>query len=99
MSRQLGPYIVIAPGVALPHARPEDGVLKPCLALVTLDPPMAFGNPNYDPVRLVFAIGAVDAYQHIDALRSFATLLSETSNLEALLKAQTVEEILRILDA
>ena len=99
MSRQLGPYIVIAPGVALPHARPEDGVLKPCLALATLDPPATFGNPNYDPVRLVFAIGAVDAYQHIDALRSFATLLSETSNLEALLKAQTVEEILRILDA
>jgi mannitol operon transcriptional antiterminator len=24
--REMGPYIVIAPGVAMPHARPEDGV-------------------------------------------------------------------------
>ena len=99
MSNQLGPYIVIAPGVALPHARPEDGVIEPCLALATLNPPIKFGNLNYDPVRLVFAIGAVDAYQHIDALRSFATFLSQTNNLEALLKADSKEEILRILDA
>ena len=98
MSKQLGPYIVIAPGVALPHARPEDGVIKPCLALATLNPPVNFGNINFDPVRLVFAIGAVDAYQHIDALRSFATFLSEAKNLEALLKAQSKDEILRILD-
>ena len=98
MSKQLGPYIVIAPGVALPHARPEDGVIKPCLALATLNPPVNFGNINFDPVRLVFAIGAVDAYQHIDALRSFATFLSEAKNLEALLKAQSKNEILSILD-
>ena len=99
MSRQLGPYIVIAPGVALPHARPEDGVKEPCLALATLDPPVEFGNTNYDPVRLVFAIGAVDAYQHIDALRSFAAILSKANNLESLLNAKSKEDILRILNA
>ena len=98
MSKQLGPYIVIAPGVALPHARPEDGAITPCLALATLNPPVNFGNINFDPVRLVFAIGAVDAHQHIDALRSFATFLSEAKNLEALLKAQSKNEILSILD-
>ena len=25
---ELGPYLVVAPGVALPHARPEDGAKK-----------------------------------------------------------------------
>ena len=34
--KNLGPYIVIAPGVALPHARPEDGVIEPSMSLVTL---------------------------------------------------------------
>lgn len=39
MVREMGPYIVIAPGVALPHARPEDGVKKAYMSLVTLSPP------------------------------------------------------------
>lgn len=26
--KNMGPYIVIAPGIAMPHAAPEDGVLK-----------------------------------------------------------------------
>jgi len=34
--KQLGPYSVIAPGIAMPHARPEAGVIKPGLSLVTL---------------------------------------------------------------
>ncbi len=33
---KLGPYVVIAPGVALPHARPEDGAITPCMSLITL---------------------------------------------------------------
>ncbi|HEY9089420.1 MAG TPA: PTS sugar transporter subunit IIA, partial [Anaerolineaceae bacterium] len=34
-AEELGPYIVLAPGLALPHARPQDGALQACLALVT----------------------------------------------------------------
>ena len=29
--RDLGPYIVIAPHVALPHARPESGAIEPAI--------------------------------------------------------------------
>ncbi len=28
---QHGPYFVIAPGLAMPHGRPEEGVKKPAL--------------------------------------------------------------------
>jgi PTS system mannitol-specific IIA component/PTS system ascorbate-specific IIA component len=28
-----GPYIVIMPGIAMPHSRPEDGVLKTGMSL------------------------------------------------------------------
>ena len=33
---QHGPYFVIAPGLAMPHGRPEEGVKKTGFALVTL---------------------------------------------------------------
>ncbi|STC74141.1 ascorbate-specific PTS system EIIA component [Escherichia coli] len=33
---QHGPYFVLAPGLAMPHGRPEEGVKKTGFALVTL---------------------------------------------------------------
>ena len=33
---KMGPYIILAPGLAMPHARPEEGVIKTSFALVTL---------------------------------------------------------------
>jgi PTS system ascorbate-specific IIA component len=54
--QELGPYAVIAPGIALLHARPDDGVLAPCLALITLSRAVEFGSEQNDPVDLVFAL-------------------------------------------
>lgn len=31
--KENGPYIVIAPDIAMPHARPEDGVKQACMSL------------------------------------------------------------------
>lgn len=39
---QFGPYFVIAPGLAMPHGRPEEGVKKTGFALVTLKTPLVF---------------------------------------------------------
>jgi mannitol/fructose-specific phosphotransferase system IIA component (Ntr-type) len=96
-AKELGPYIVIAPGVALPHSRPEDGVLQPCLAFLTLDPPIDFGNADNDPVQLVIAFGTVDSQQHVDALRELANILSEPSSIETLRAAKTKQEILDVM--
>lgn len=94
---ELGPYIVIAPGIAMPHARPEDGVLEPCMAILTLEPPVDFGNPDNDPVRVVIAFGGVDDKQHVDALREMAQVLSDISNVEALTRAKEASDILSVM--
>jgi len=103
-AEELGPYIVVAPGVAMPHSRPEDGVIRPCMALMTLHEPIEFGNPENDPVRLVFAFGAVDNEQHVGALRQLAMILGrfydELGGIDDLLKAVTPHELLKtMLDA
>ena len=46
---QYGPYIVIAPGVALAHARPSPAVRGVAFSILTLDPPVPFGHPENDP--------------------------------------------------
>ena len=41
---KMGPYIVIAPGLALAHSRPSEAVLKSGLSWVRLSTPVKFGN-------------------------------------------------------
>jgi len=97
MVKDIGPYIVITPGVALPHARPEDGVKRPCMSLLTLDPPINFGNENNDPVTLVVAFGTPDKKAHIEALAQLARLLEDSDTLGRLKHASSPAELLRVV--
>jgi mannitol/fructose-specific phosphotransferase system IIA component (Ntr-type) len=85
--REMGPYAVIAPGIVLLHARPEDGVRRPCLAMLTLATPVPFGHSQNDPVDLVFAMGAVDKQAHVAALQELARLLMDSPTLERIRSA------------
>jgi PTS system ascorbate-specific IIA component len=85
--KELGPYAVIAPGIVLLHARPEDGVLSPCLGLITLTKPVEFGHSENDPVDIVLALGATDKKTHISALQQLAMLLGDEKGLELIRSA------------
>ncbi len=61
---QHGPYFVIAPGLAMPHGRPEEGVKKTGFALVTLKKPLIFNHEDNDPVDILITMAAVDATTH-----------------------------------
>lgn len=93
----LGPYVVIAPGIALLHSRPANDVFRICMSLVTLDPPVAFGHKHNDPVYIAIALGGVDENSHIDALAQIADILSDEEKVAVIRQAQTVEDILSIL--
>jgi mannitol operon transcriptional antiterminator len=93
---QLGPYVVIAPGIALLHSRPANDVKRICMSLVTLKPPVNFGHPSNDPVKIAVALGGVDENSHIDALMEIANILSEEDKVAKIISAISVEEILAL---
>jgi PTS system ascorbate-specific IIA component len=93
VAEEFGPYIVIAPGVALPHARPEDGVIKASIAIVRLIEPVEFGNVDNDPVFLLVALAAIDHEQHIQGLSQVANILGDEESLEKLRTAKTEQEL------
>ncbi len=95
---ELGPYIVIAPGVALPHARPEDGALGTGFAAVVLAAPVEFGNPDNDPVHLVVAFCAPDKSAHIGSLSRLAKALGKNDFLQRARAAQSEAELVKILN-
>lgn len=90
---EYGPYIVVAPGVALAHARPSRSVHGVAFSVLTLDPPVAFGHADNDPVRLIVGLAAPDAESHIEALRQMAELLGDDAARERLMSASEVAEV------
>ncbi|UYG17746.1 PTS sugar transporter subunit IIA [Brachybacterium huguangmaarense] len=93
-----GPYIVLAPGFALAHSRPDASVARTGLALVRLAEPVAFGNPDNDPVTLVMALAAADAGAHQQALAALAGVLADRERRAALDVAATPAEVLAVLE-
>jgi mannitol/fructose-specific phosphotransferase system IIA component (Ntr-type) len=95
--RKNGNYIVIAPGIAIPHAAPGSMVDHQGLSLVTLKRPLNFGHPHNDPVHLVFGFCATDHEGHLDMLMDLAALLEQPQIVTRLQNAVTKEEILQII--
>jgi ascorbate PTS system EIIA or EIIAB component len=94
--KDVGPYIVIAPLIAVPHARPEHGVLEQGVSLVRLKTPVVFGHPTNDPVQIVCAICGTDSTSHIGMLQSLAAVLGNKEKLETILTTKNKEEIISI---
>lgn len=96
---QLGPYIVIAPGIALAHSRPSAAVHRAGISLVTLTEPVAFGHRTNDPVGLVVGLAAADEEGHVTALSTLAEFLADEQRQAALFGAADREEVLRLVAA
>jgi mannitol/fructose-specific phosphotransferase system IIA component (Ntr-type) len=95
--KEIGPYIVIAPGIALSHARPEDGVKKLSMSIMTLKNPIEFGNEDNDPVKLLITLGAVDNETHLKVLYELMKLLNNSEDVKKIFKAKDKQEILKVL--
>ena len=92
-----GPYVVIAPGLALAHARPGPDVLADGFAVVTLATPVSFGHPHNDPVSVVLGLAIKSADTHIEAVAELANVFNDSSTIARLTAAASVAEVLQIM--
>lgn len=99
---KLGPYIVIAPNFAMPHARPEDGVNRTAFALVTLAKPVYFDGEE-EPVHVMITLAGSSSDEHMEGLMEVTQVLddeeSETGiNLDKLLACKSNQDIFNVID-
>jgi PTS system ascorbate-specific IIA component len=97
MIEEHGPYVVIAPGLALAHARPGPEVLGDGLAIVTLAEPVNFGHPHNDPVSVVLALAINTADAHLAAVAELANVFNDSNAIQALAAAETVADVQAIM--
>lgn len=94
----LGAYMVMAPGLAMPHARPDGNVKESCISFVKLKEPVSFGHPCNDPVKIVFALGGVSDNGHIDILENLGSLLSVDDIVDKLSEVRTYRELVELIE-
>lgn len=92
---KLGPYIVIAPEIAIAHARPSNNVKKIGLSLLKLNQHINFSEEGHY-ASLVFVLSAIDNEGHLEVLRNLARTLGNQQTVNNLLNAQTSSEIINI---
>ncbi|KUJ00049.1 MULTISPECIES: PTS sugar transporter subunit IIA [Vibrio] len=98
----LGPYIVIAPQLAMPHARPENGVVRTAFALVTLEKPIYFTGED-EPVDVLITLAGSSSDEHMEGLMEVTQILdddeSETGvDLDKLRRCRCQEDVLQVID-
>ncbi|MGY5368623.1 PTS sugar transporter subunit IIA [Enterobacter oligotrophicus] len=96
--RTLGPYYVLAPGLAMPHARPEEGAKGLGLSLLKLKQGVSFDAGEFDPVDVIVMLAAPDKHSHIEMISALAELFSSDDDMAELHQSNTLEEIKIIID-
>lgn len=99
---ELGPYICIAPNLALPHARPENGVLRTAFALVTLKEPVYFEGEE-EPVDVLITLAGSSSDEHMEGLMEVTQVLddeeSETGvDLDKLRHCRSSSDVFKVID-
>lgn len=97
--KELGPYIVITKGVALPHATNKVGVNKTGISLITLKNPVEFGNKDNDPVYYIFMLATTDMESHLSALSNLSELLGKQEFFEIMKNAQDSQSVIDYIKA
>ena len=95
---KLGSYIVILPGIAMPHARPEDGAYKIGFSIMTLKYPIKFGNLENDPVKVIITMSVIDNKSHMKALKELMKIIEQDDFIDEMNRTNSVEEVLRIFN-
>ncbi len=88
-----GPYMIIAPGIAFPHATPEEGVLNLSMSLLVLKQPVAFSKKAHHRVDMIVVLAATDQETHLRAMSELNILLSNKKQVKKIKNSETIEEV------
>ncbi len=93
-----GPYMVVAPGIAIPHAGIEEGVYKTGISIMTLKKPVPYNHLTNDPVHTVIVLAAQDNYTHVETLTHLINILSLKDNIEVFKNSHDPMEIYKLIN-
>lgn len=90
-----GSYIIIIPGFAMPHARPECGAVKNGMSVLKVKKPVLF--PESEEVTVLVSFAGVDQDEHLHMISMLSDILMDEEETDKLFAAETEAEFLEVL--
>lgn len=91
---KLGFYVVLTEDIAMPHARPEEGVNETGVSFLKLNEGVLFGE---NKINLIFVLAAKDKDSHIDTITQLLEIFQDDKKIAQLKEAKTINEIKNII--
>lgn len=90
-----GPYIVIAPDIAMPHSQENaKGVHKTAISFMKVNEAVAFDADDREKdARLFFTLASQNHEQHLENMSMLATILDNEALIAGLLAAQDTSDL------
>ncbi|WP_217520307.1 PTS sugar transporter subunit IIA [Vibrio metschnikovii] len=95
--KEMGAYYVLAPKIAMPHARPEDGVNEACLQVTIFKHGVDLESEDNGDVYLSVTLAAVDSDSHIQTIVALSELFQNDDDINAIISAESKDDIVKIL--
>lgn len=92
-----GPYIVLAPGFALPHEALNAGAKEVGMSMIRLKHPIPFGKEEMDPIEWVCCLSAINKETHLKAMFRLVNLFYNQTFRGKIRNSKTREEVFRII--
>ena len=94
---ELGPNIVIAPDICIPHAERGRGVNGTAMCFMKTEKPVSFDKSDPDKdARIFVVLAATDNEVHLNNLMALSETLSDEDIVAKVLAAKTPEDLLKI---
>lgn len=93
-AKELGPYFVLVPDLALLHAKPEQGVIKKQLAVTVVRKGVEFKRG--EPCHVLVTLAAEDSESHIDVMRVLAGMFADPAVITSIATAESAGEIYQL---
>lgn len=90
-----GPYIVIVPGIAMPHAKNKGGVIKTGISFLKLKKSVLY--PEGKEVNILFVLAAEDSSGHLELISDLSSLLIDEEIMSQFKNANNEEEIINLI--
>ena len=96
--KKYGPYIIIAPGIAMPHsAEKSEGVFKTAVSFMKVEKPVYFDKNDSDKyAHLFFTLASENHDEHSKNMTDLTALLTNSDIINDLLKVTCDDDLLKI---
>ncbi|WP_028777963.1 BglG family transcription antiterminator [Shimazuella kribbensis] len=92
----IGPYMVVAPGVILSHAGPDDGVHANSFSIVTLDKGVDFGDKFNKPVQLIWTLAMKEAKSQI-LIEKIMSVILDQNLITQILETKSTKDVYSLI--